>query len=357
MSCDTNVRRWSRRSAEMTGSAVDWTDALARCVFGAVLGAMLLLVAAPASAQFKLERRLALDPGGAFTLASDSGSVIVTGDSTSGAVVTITSASTDFEKRYELTFEETPGAAKLTIKRRGGWTNNLFGGFRGESAKIAVHVPRKASVIVGTSGGGVQVSTLTGDAKVSSSGGGLEVRDVEGRVDADTSGGSIEVRRVRGPVTADTSGGGITIADVGGDVRADTSGGGIEIEGVNGNVRARTSGGGVRVRGAGGQVDAESSGGPVTVAFAPGNGRGGSLSTSGGGVRAEVDPAVALSIDASTSGGAVTSDVPITVRGRIANDALSGDLNGGGPVLKMRSSGGGIRITAVKPQEKPSSAK
>jgi hypothetical protein len=318
---------------------------------------MLLLAASPASAQYKLERRLALEPGGTFTLASDSGSVVATGDSTSGAVVLITASSSDFEKRYEVTFEETAGAAKVTVKRRGSWTNSLFGGFRGDNAKITVRIPRKTSVVLGTAGGAVQVSTLSGNATVSSSGGGLDVRDVEGRVDADTSGGPIEVRRVRGDVTADTSGGGITIGDVAGNVRADTSGGGIEIEAVTGNVRARTSGGGVRVRGAGGHVDAESSGGTVTVAFAPGNGRGGSLSTSGGGVRAEVDPAVALSIDASTSGGGVTSDVPITVRGRLANNSLNGDLNGGGPVLKMRSSGGGIRITAVTPQEKPSGGK
>ena len=108
---------------------------------------------------------------------------------------------------------------------------------------------------------------------------------------ARTSGGQIRVERVRGTVDAGTSGGGIEIATIAGDVRAGTSGGGITIEATSGDVSAETSGGGIRVRGAGGRVEAHTSGGPITVNFAPGNARGGELSTSGGGVTAAVDPA------------------------------------------------------------------
>ena len=95
-------------------------------------------------------------------------------------------------------------------------------------------------------------------------------------------------------------------------------------------------------------MEAHSSGGPVTVAFAAGNGRGGDLSTSGGGIRAEIDPAVALSIDATASGGGVDADVPLTVRGRISRDALRGELNGGGALLRMSTSGGGVRISRTE---------
>ena len=102
------------------------------------------------------------------------------------------------------------------------------------------------------------------------------------------------------------------------------------------------------IRRAGGRVEAHSSGGPVSVGFATGNSRGGILSTSGGGVRAQIDPAVKLSIDASTSGGGVTSDVPVTTVGAISRQALHGDINGGGALLRLRSSGGGIRISAVR---------
>ena len=79
------------------------------------------LVAAPAWADFKTERRLALEPGGTFTLVSDVGAVTVTGDSASGAVVTITSERDDFEELFDLRFEEAAGRASVAIKRRGGW--------------------------------------------------------------------------------------------------------------------------------------------------------------------------------------------------------------------------------------------
>ena len=77
----------------------------------------------------------------------------------------------------------------------------------------------------------------------------------------------------------------------------------------------------------------------------PGNARGGELSTSGGGVTAAVDPAARLSIDASASGGGVTSDLALTTRS-FSRTSIRGDLNGGGSPLRLRTSGGGIRIAA-----------
>jgi hypothetical protein len=65
-------------------------------------------------------------------------------------------------------------------------------------------------------------------------------------------------------------------------------------------------------------------------------------------VRAEIDPGARVSIDAHASGGSVNADVPVTIQGKIENDSLRGEMNGGGPVLRLRSSGGGVRISAVR---------
>jgi hypothetical protein len=61
-------------------------------------------------------------------------------------------------------------------------------------------------------------------------------------------------------------------------------------------------------------------------------------------VRAEIDPAAKVSIDATASGGSVRSDVPVTIQGKVETDSLRGDMNGGGPILRLRSSGGGVTI-------------
>ena len=313
---------------------------LATLVFAAIV-----LLTVTAAAEFKTERQLALEPGGSFTLKTDVGGVVVTGDSASGARVAVTSSISDFDSHFDLTFESRPGAATVTVKRKGGGSlwSSLFG--RGGRVDFTIHVPRATTVSVDTAGGSIQASTLTGPLRINTSGGGITVNDIDGPVTGDTSGGGVQVQRVKGNVKVHTSGGGVKVSDVQGALSADTSGGGIEIDSVVGDIDASTSGGGVRIRGAGGRVSASSSGGPVTAAFAAGNAKGGTLSSSGGGVRAEVDPSVSLTIDASSSGGGVISDIPIAVQGRTSNDSLKGNLNGGGAVLKMQSSGGGVRIS------------
>ena len=102
------------------------------------------------------------------------------------------------------------------------------------------------------------------------------------------------------------------------------------------------------IRGAGGRVDADSSGGGVTVRFAPGNSRGGDVSSSGGSVRHRARPRRARCRSTrARRAAASTRDLPITIQGKIESHSLRGDMNGGGPLLRLRSSGGGVRITAA----------
>lgn len=318
---------------------------------GCILTWAAVLVAAPASADVIRERRLALEPGGTLIVESDAGSVTVTGDSTSGALVVLTSQYDDFDQRFDLQVEEGPGSATVRLKRRAAWLTDLFRSEwwrRSADIRLTVRVPRRTSVNVTTSGGSVETRELTGRTRLHSAGGGLRAERLDGDVDLRTSGGSIAAQQVRGNVAADTSGGGITIADVVGRVRADASGGSVQVDAASGDVHVKTSGGGVRVRGAGGRVEARSSGGSVTVAFAKGNNRGGVLSSSGGGVRAELDPAIDLSIDASAAGGTVTNDLPVTARANTSRRSLRGNLNGGGALLELRSSGGSVRIATLQ---------
>ena len=294
----------------------------------AVVTSALVLTANPAAAEFRLEKRLALNAGGTFTLNSDTGSVTVTGDSTSGVVVTVTSNEDDLASRLDVQFSDAGGHVTVTAKRRGTLSGLFNWSF--QRVHFEVHVPRSAVVDVSTAGGSIHASGLAGRTRVHTSGGSINADDIEQDLDASTSGGSIHVQHVKGRV----------------DVH--TSGGSIEADDVHGDLRASTSGGSVRIHEAGGRVDAHSSGGGIDVAFVHGNNRGGDLSTSGGGVRAELDPKVALTIDAGTSGGRVDSDVPVSVSGTLGRSSLHGDLNGGGPSLRMHTSGGGIRIAASR---------
>ena len=70
------------------------------------------------------------------------------------------------------------------------------------------------------------------------------------------------------------------------------------------------------------------------------------LGTSGGKVTAVVEKSVAFDLDASTSGGDVSATgMTITIdKGGVGRSRLAGKVNGGGPLLKLRTSGGNIRI-------------
>ena len=255
---------------------------------GSFCALALLLLAAPALANDRVERDLALDPGGRLVVETDGASITVTGGSHSGAHVVITARDEKYLDRYKLTFEESPEGLRVVVRRRGGMSS--WFGWSGHGLEIEVEVPSETDI------------------------------------DLDTSGGGIRIRDIEGNVNVHTSGGGIRIADVRGDVRAETSGGGVRVENVTGS------------------IDANSSGGPIEASFAPGAEARGRLSTSGGGVKVWLDRGANVEIDASTSGGSVRCDLPITMQGRMSKSRLRGTIGAGGPILTLRSSGGSIRI-------------
>jgi hypothetical protein len=277
------------------------------------LAMALLLDASPARADFQMEKTLPLDSGGAFTLETEVGSVTVTGDSGVNVVVRVLADRDDIGRRMDFRFDSRPGAVRVKVTRRSHLVADLLRTWGwSDRVRFEVRVPRRTGVAVQTGGGAVQVTELEGGARLRTLGGPLQLRNIAGDVDARTNGGFIRVQDVRG------------------------------------SAHVSTLGGGIHVDQAGGRVEARTSGGAIVVRFAPGNGQGGALHSLGGGVYAAVDPSAALSIDASSAGGHVSSDIPVLSPRRSSRDALRADLNGGGPLLRLRTSGGVVRISGLE---------
>jgi DUF4097 and DUF4098 domain-containing protein YvlB len=317
----------------------------ARTVSRLILAGVAILMTLPALADFRLERKLDLAPGGRLVVDSDLGRVTVTGSRDSGVHVLITSTRSDIEDDVAFDFFEEDGTVRVEARkeRRGG----LFSWLRGSrdgSLHFEIEVPGETEVLVETGGGSVRVSRVRGDVDLETSGGSVKVYDVGGDVLAHTSGGSIVLERLSGKARVSTSGGSITGESIGGSLEAKTSGGSISLEGIGGDLYARTSGGPIRIEEAGGRVEASTSGGSIVASYAEGNLSGGSFSSSGGGIRVSIDRAANLDVDAHTSGGSVQCDLPITVRGKISRGTLRGTVGSGGETLRIRTSGGSIRI-------------
>jgi DUF4097 and DUF4098 domain-containing protein YvlB len=223
---------------------------------------------------------------------------------------------------------------------------------------------------VETGGGSIDVGTVSGDIGLHTGGGSIEVHHANGKVVAETGGGSVEiisatqgasietggggiqVRQCTGTVKAQTGGGSIDLGDIGGPAEIETGGGSIHLSSAKGHVHAQTGGGGIELYGVP-SARVETGAGGIVVKFvktgaAPNDSR---LETSAGDITVYIAPDVALSVRASVdlgNGHHITSDFPDIHVASEGNQwgprslSAEGKLNGGGPVLKVRTTTGDI---------------
>lgn len=316
-----------------------------------VLAALLLAATSVFAETDVIRKGFNVADGGTLRLDADFGDVKIVAGGT-GVAVEITREG-DGKRGRELMREH-----KITIRQDGNDVvidsdidrdNSWFNFFNWSNYEVQwnVRVPKNYNVVVKTSGGSVDLGDLGGTVDARTSGGSIETGRLGGDATLKTSGGSIVINGALGRVEARTSGGSIRIGDTAGPVDARTSGGSISLARVRGSVYAHTSGGGITIDEASGSIDASTSGGSIKAQFAGPLTADSKLSTSGGNVTVSVAPSVRLDLDARASGGGVSSDVPVTIHGRLDDNELRGKINGGGPKLTLRTSGGGIRVKTL----------
>ncbi|MGH9580699.1 MAG: hypothetical protein ACRD2R_06885, partial [Terriglobales bacterium] len=235
------------------------------------------------------------------------------------------------------------------------------------------------SVNAVTAGGGINVGNVGGDVIVDTLGGGIRVRSVQGRLKAVTAGGSVDVGTAHQAAELRTSGGSIQVTECSGDLHATTAGGAIEVGNAGSVVFLNSAGGGIRIGGAKGRVTATTAGGGLKLLNLT---HGVKAETASGGIVAEfvgIGKNFTPSELATTVGDVVVylpAELAVTVRAlvdlgdgyRIFSDFpelkisseggsygpkqiwAEGLLNGGGPLLKLRTSAGNITIRRGKQQ-------
>jgi DUF4097 and DUF4098 domain-containing protein YvlB len=231
-------------------------------------------------------------------------------------------------QKVDLTIEQHGNEVVATAVTKGSGIGFHFGWSHDVHIDFIVTVPSSTSVDLKTSGGDIAVGDLGGSVHARTSGGEVKLGKITGDIDASSSGGDVELADGHGSVKLSTSGGNVTAGHLAGPSTLRTSGGDIKVDSVEDTLDANTSGGNVRA-GFDGPLKGDCS-----------------LSTSGGEVKATVGPKVAFHLDARTSGGDVNAaGVTITIdRGGMGKSSLAGDVNGGGPLLKLRTSGGDIEV-------------
>jgi len=314
----------------------------------AVLGLASISVA-HAAIESPIHRSFNVRPGGTITIDADLGDIKVTSGGSNVSVDVIRRAKTSSQSKAEDVFKEfavsfTPEGDSVRIRAKYDQPTSWFHWNNDLEVRFVVTVPSQYNVDLRTSGGDISVSDLNGQVKVNTSGGDVSLGHIAGTVDAHTSGGDVSLAGSNANAMLTTSGGDIKVDNTSGSLNAKTSGGSIDIGRAQGDLKAHTSGGSIEIGDAGGIIDASTSGGSIKARLSR-QPRGESrLSTSGGGITMHIASNVGLDIDAHTSGGDVDSDVPVTIVGKQDDSSLNGKLNGGGPKLVLRSSGGDIRL-------------
>lgn len=161
-----------------------------------------------------------------------------------------------------------------------------------------------------------------------------------------TSDGHVRVNDLSGKLVVQTSDGHVTLTGVRGEMNLRSSDGHIEGTRLEGSLDASTSDGHITVSGRFDQVDVRTSDGNVAFEVLPGSRVSSvwSLRTTDGNISFRVPDGFNADLEASTSDGRITTDLPITVSGNFGRSRLSGKLNEGGTIIRIRTTDGSIRI-------------
>jgi DUF4097 and DUF4098 domain-containing protein YvlB len=264
--------------------------------------------------------------------------------------------------------------ARLTTRGGAILVNNINGKLTAETAGGGITLSGIGGLTdANTMGGDIMVDTANGDLRLHTNGGKIHVNTANARLVADTLGGDLFVGNAHGPVTLETNGGSIHVSRTDSDLKAETAGGNIEAGDVGGSAVLETAGGTIRLNSARGAVHAETASGAIHLSRVQGGIR---AETANGGITAEfagsklsdslletaigditvyIPSNLACSVRAAVemaAGHSISSDFPEVKVSSTSGDGFpgprqqsaAGNLNGGGPSLRLRTNMGDIQI-------------
>ena len=240
------------------------------------------------------------------------------------------------------------GAGTIHLDDIGGAINAQTGGGAIDVGNVG------SDLTVRTGGGTIHIGSVKGKVVAESGGGNLVLISGSQEASLQTGGGSIHVDKCTGQLKAETGGGGIEVGEVGGGATMGTGAGAIKISSAAGPVKVENGSGRIELWGVP-SAHVETGAGSVIAKFISSHGERSDsmLETSVGDITVYLVPNINLTVRASieaANGHSITSDFPEI---RVSSEggqwgpklvSAEGNLNGGGPVLKVRTTMGNIYI-------------
>ncbi|MEX0746420.1 MAG: DUF4097 family beta strand repeat-containing protein [Rhodothermales bacterium] len=259
-------------------------------------------------------------PGGTLFVDIDHGNVDVRSHSGSEVLVeverTVQTDNSESAKqifnRHELAIEERSSNVYIESRydRDGGFWGKMTSGHK-LKIRVLVRVPREYDIDFSSGAGNVEIGDLSGRVSGSTGAGNVIIGAVKGKLKVSSGTGNMRIEGAEGSVEASTGAGNIEVRDVKGDVRIDTGAGNIE----------------------------------VFITEQPRDDS--RLSTGAGNVTVYIASRVGVDVNAETGVGSASTDFPLKVEGSFMKKSFAGDVNGGGPALRMRAGVGNVTLKKI----------
>jgi DUF4097 and DUF4098 domain-containing protein YvlB len=164
--------------------------------------------------------------------------------------------------------------------------------------------------------------------------------------DLHTGDGNITTRGIEGALKCDSGDGNISVTGGKGNIRLHTGDGNINAEQLDGTVTAGTGDGNVVIGGRFEGLEAQTGDGNMEIT-ADSRSRMASewkVSTGDGNIALNLPDGMGANLNAHTGDGRITCDFSVSTTGKIERTRLQGPMNGGGPLLEIRTGDGNIKI-------------
>jgi hypothetical protein len=225
---------------------------------------------------------------------------------------------------------------------------------RAVTVSYQVQVPPDTQVLAVTESGATTIQGVAGAVTVRTQSGAIELTQLGGRAGVTSGSGSITIDGVGGALTVSTSSSAFLGRALNDSVRVRTASGTVDATLVGtGDADIETGSSAIRVRGINGGVKAVTRSGRVSLQGRPASGW--DVSTGSGAVDIALDPGTPFSLQATSSSGSATL-VGAEIQGSASKRNVAGTISGGGPLVRVISRSGAVRITVASDGHSPSAS-
>ena len=262
---------------------------------------------------------------------------------------------------YDISINRNNSILTVSAQRKKNFQSGFLSNNNGTGLHYVLHVGKNIMNTLKTEGGNISMLHIEGNnQEVFTSGGNIEMDDIHGDLKGETSGGNIKISNTSGKeINFETSGGNIEAYNIQGNGEFKTSGGNIHIEKVNGNLAFQTSGGNVIANNITGAIKMSTNGGNIEANNIQGGLEG---ATNGGDIHASLS-SITSNVVLDNGGGNINISIPKNAKvnlslssddiqtvnltnfsGKSSKQNIEGSLNGGGPTVSAKNTGGSIQL-------------